>query len=110
MAGFVQPTCQGYLLLVHVVPGASRTEIAGLHGGRLKVRVAARPEKGAANRELLKFLARRLGLPSQALHLTGGAASRAKTVAVHDLSPEVGERLRALWPADAGRLPGEEAP
>lgn len=96
MADYFQATCQGYVLLVHVVPGASRTEVAGLHGDRLKVRVAAQPEKGAANEELLAFLARRLGVPKKALHLMG-MQSRAKTVAIHDLSPELRERLRALW-------------
>ena len=100
MAGFFQATCQGYVLLVHVVPGASKTEVTGLHGDRLKVRVAAPPEKGAANQELLGFLAKRLKLPKQAVLLTMGATSRAKTVAIHDLSPDLGERLRALWPAD----------
>lgn len=98
MADFFQATCQGYVLLVHVVPGASRTEVAGLHGGRLKIKVAAPPEKGAANEELLGFLAKRLALSKKALHLTVGAASRTKTVAIHDLSPELQERLRALWP------------
>lgn len=97
MAGFIQPTCQGYMLLVHVVPGASRTEVAGLHGGRLKVRVAAPPEKGAANEELLAFLSRRLGVPKKAMQILG-TQSRSKTVVIHDLSPEMGVKLERLWP------------
>jgi hypothetical protein len=96
MADFFQATCQGYNLLVHVVPGASRTEVAGLHGDRLKIKVAAPPEKGAANEALLAFLAKRLGLPRKSLQLAGGAGSRAKTVAIQDLSPELRERLRSL--------------
>jgi hypothetical protein len=98
MAGYFQATCQGYVLLVHVAPGASRTEVVGLHGDRLKVRVAAPPEKGAANEELVAFLAKRLGLSKKALHLMG-TQSRAKTVAIHDLSPDLRARLQALWPA-----------
>ena len=98
MADYFQATCQGYVLLVHVVPGASRTEVAGLHGDRLKVRVAAPPEKGAANAELLAFLAKRLGLSKKFLKLMG-TQSRAKTVAIHDLSPEIKERLQALGSA-----------
>lgn len=90
------PTCQGYVLRLLVTPGAARTDVVGLHGDRLKIRVAAPPEKGAANQELLAFLARRLGLPKSALKLTGGAGSREKVVAIHDLSPDVGDRLRAL--------------
>jgi len=93
---FFLPTCQGYVLKVHVVPGARQTAIAGLHGDRLKVKVAAPPEKGRANQELLDFLARALQVPRQALHLTLGVASRTKVVTVHDLSPELRSRLLAL--------------
>jgi uncharacterized protein (TIGR00251 family) len=98
MPPFFQPTCQGYVLRLTVVPGAQRTQVVGLHGDRLKVRLAAPPEKGAANQELLAFLARTLDLPKQALKLTLGAQSRAKVVAVHDLSPDLAERLRRLIP------------
>lgn len=93
------PTCQGYVLKLHVVPGAARTEVAGLHGDRLKIRVAAVPEKGAANQELLRFLARRLGVPKQSLQLNLGAQSREKVVAVLDLSPELRTRLEDLLAA-----------
>jgi len=95
---FLLPTCEGYLLRLHVVPGAASTQVAGLHGDRLKVKVAAVPEKGAANRELLAFLAQRLGLPKKAVRLTGGAQSREKVVTIHDLSPDLRERLLALLP------------
>jgi uncharacterized protein len=95
---FFLPTSQGFLLRIHVVPGASKTAAAGLHGDRLKVKVAAPPEKGRANEELLAFLARTLGVPRGNLHLTSGAASRAKVVAIHDLSPDLRNRLLALAP------------
>jgi hypothetical protein len=98
VAEFFLPTCQGYLLKLHVVPGAKKTVVAGLHGDRLKVKVAAPPEKGRANEELLKFLARSLKVPRQAVHLTSGVASRAKVVAVHDLSPDLRSRLTNLLP------------
>ena len=98
MSPFFQPTGQGYVLRLTVVPGAQRTQVVGLYGDRLKVRLAAPPEKGAANRELIAFLARTLNLPKHALKLTLGAQSRAKVVAVHDLSPDLAERLRRLVP------------
>ena len=63
MSPFFQPTGQGYLLRLTVVPGAQRTQVVGLYGDRLKIRLAAPPEKGAANRELIDFLARALDLP-----------------------------------------------
>jgi uncharacterized protein (TIGR00251 family) len=95
---FFAPTRQGYLVRVHVVPGARQTVVAGLHGDRLKVKVASPPEKGKANEELLAFLARSLKVPRQSVHLSSGAASRAKVVAVHDLSPDLKSRLLALVP------------
>ena len=98
VAAFFHLTRQGYLLKIHVVPGARQTTVAGLHGDRLKVKVAAAPEKGRANEELLAFLARSLKVPLKALELTSGATSRAKVVAVHDLSPDLESRLKALAP------------
>jgi uncharacterized protein (TIGR00251 family) len=96
MSAFFQPTCQGYVLRLTVVPGAPRTQVVGLQGDRLKVRLAAPPEKGAANRELLSFLSRLLNLPKSSLRLKGGAQSRAKVVEVQDLSPDLGARLENL--------------
>ncbi len=96
MPDFFHPTCQGYLLKLHVVPGARQTAVAGLHGERLKIKVAAPPEKGRANEALLEFLARALKVPRQAVHLTSGATSRAKVVAIDDLSPDLKSRLAAL--------------
>lgn len=67
----------GVLVRVWVVPRASRTEVSGFHGGRLKVRVMAPPEAGRANEELEKTLARRLGAP---VTLVAGATTREKVV------------------------------
>ena len=46
MSPFFLPTGQGYLLRLTVVPGAQRTQVVGLYGDRLKIRLAAPPEKG----------------------------------------------------------------
>lgn len=65
---------------VRVAPRASQTALAGEHDGALKVRVAAPPVEGAANAELTRFLAKRLGLPPRAVEVVGGHASKAKVV------------------------------
>jgi uncharacterized protein (TIGR00251 family) len=74
------------VLLLHVQPGAKRTEVAGLHGDgaatRLKVRLAAAPVEGKANTELLRFLACAFGVPRRAVFLLRGETSRQKTVRV----------------------------
>jgi len=90
----IAPDPAGARLRVHAVPRASRSEIAGLHGGALRVRLQAPPVDGKANRALLEFLAGRLGLPPRALALLSGEAGRHKTVRIAGLSPgEVARRL-----------------
>jgi uncharacterized protein len=95
---FFSPTCQGYVLRLTISPGARRTEVLGRYGDRLKIRVAAAPEKGAANQELISFLARALNLPKNAFRLMG-AQSRSKVVEIHDLSPDLAARLQGLLAA-----------
>lgn len=96
MPEYFHPTSQGYLLRLTVVPGAARTEVVGLLGDRLKVRLAAPPEKGAANRELLSFLARQLEVPKDSLKLSHGSQGRAKVVELLDLDPGLRSRLQKL--------------
>lgn len=69
------------VLAVHAQPGAKRSEVAGEHGGALKVRLAAPPVEGKANAELLRFLADAFGVPLRNVTLRG-EASRAKQVRV----------------------------
>ncbi len=81
-------------LLVHVQPRASRSEVAGEHGDRLKIRVKAPPVDGAANDALLAFLAERLSVPRWALTLVAGETGRRKTVRIEGFAPA--DALRAL--------------
>ena len=66
---WLYPTSTGYILKVQVVPGAAENKIIGPHGDRLKIRIAAIPEKGGANKALLAFLAHRLGLTKNQIRL-----------------------------------------
>ena len=63
-------------------PGAKRTEVVGLHGGRLKIRLAARAVDGAANAALVAFLAEALGAARRDVVIEAGATSRQKRVSV----------------------------
>lgn len=84
----------GLHLRVKVQPRAARTEVAGLLGGELKVRVAAPPVDDAANEELLRFLAKTLGLPRAAVHLVRGRTSGHKVLAIAGLTAaEAARRL-----------------
>ncbi len=73
---------------VRVKPRASRTRILGCKSGALEVAVAAPPVDGAANKELLRELARRLDVPRSRLALVAGHTGRTKRIAVQGLSAE----------------------
>jgi uncharacterized protein (TIGR00251 family) len=79
---WLRPTRAGLGIAVHVQPGAKRSEVVGVHGDALKLRLAAPPVAGRANECLLDFLAERLELPRQALCLTSGLTSRRKRIEV----------------------------
>ena len=69
-------------LTLHIQPGAKRSEIAGLHGEALKIRLAAPPVEGRANEALLRFVADLFGVPLRQVELRQGGQSRHKVVAV----------------------------
>jgi uncharacterized protein (TIGR00251 family) len=70
------------ILDLHVQPGASRTEFAGKHGDRVKVRLAAPAHDGKANRALIEFLAEYYGVPRRNVRITAGLKSRQKRVVI----------------------------
>lgn len=71
---------------VRAQPRASRSELVGEYDGALKVRLAAPPVEGAANAELVRFLARRLGVPRSAVRVVAGETGRNKLVEVDGVS------------------------
>ncbi|HJU42233.1 MAG TPA: DUF167 domain-containing protein [Vicinamibacterales bacterium] len=70
---------------VRVIPRASRSEIAGMRGGALLIRLAAAPVDGAANAELIEILARALQVPKRHITIVSGERSRQKRVRVDGL-------------------------
>lgn len=70
------------VLRIHVQPGARRTEVAGLHGDALKVRVAAPAVEDRANEALVAFIAQRLGVARREVSIAAGSRSREKRVEV----------------------------
>ena len=86
----------GVVLSLHIQPGAKKTEISGIHGDALKIRLAAPPVDGKANDALLAFIAKTLGIPKSRVHLLSGQASRSKRVAVTGLTPaDIESRVQA---------------
>jgi uncharacterized protein (TIGR00251 family) len=72
------------ILELHVQPGASRTEFAGKHGERIKVRLAAPAQDGKANTALIEFLAQHYGVPRRNVRITSGLKSRQKRVVIDE--------------------------
>ena len=70
------------ILTLHIQPGAKKTEITGLHGEALKIRLAAPPVDGKANAALIAFLAKACGVSKSAVELVSGDTCRAKRVRV----------------------------
>lgn len=70
-------------LTLHIQPGAKRTEIAGIHDGALKIRIAAAPVEGQANTRLLDFLKKAFDVPSSQVILKQGSSGRRKVVEIH---------------------------
>ena len=71
---------------VHVQPRASRSEIAGIHGIALKVRVTAPPADGAANAALIAVLSEAFAAPRTSVRIVAGESSRSKIVEVDGIS------------------------
>jgi hypothetical protein len=75
-------TPSGWTIAVHVQPGAKRTAVAGMHGERLKIRIAAPPVEGRANAAVVAFIAEQLGVPRAQVSVARGERSRDKLIAV----------------------------
>jgi len=85
----IQEVDGGVVFTAKIVPGSnSPTRICGLLDGMLKVKVSAAPEKGKANRCLLKFLAKQLGVKKNAVSIIAGKTSPVKHFQVSGISAD----------------------
>ena len=82
------------LLIVRVVPNASRTEIVGWYGDALKIRLAAPPVDGKANKELIQCLAKNLNVPKTEIEIISGHMNKRKRIQLPLSDDEVFARLK----------------
>lgn len=73
---------RGTAIALQVQPKASRTEVVGVVGDLLKIRVAAPPVDGAANQELVNWFAKQLKVPKSAVQILSGERGRRKVVLI----------------------------
>ncbi|MGN0868119.1 MAG: DUF167 domain-containing protein [Akkermansia sp.] len=77
-------------LALKVTPGARRNELLGWEedypgvGRVLRLKIAAPPTEGKANKEIVSFLAKSLGLPKSAVELVHGTSGRIKLAELPD--------------------------
>ncbi len=82
----IQESSGGVLFTAKVVPGSSRTTVAGVLEDMVKIRVAAAPEKGKANQCLVAFLASQLGVKKNDIEIVSGQTRPVKQVRVAGIS------------------------
>jgi uncharacterized protein (TIGR00251 family) len=73
---------------VYIQPRAAKTELAGVHGDSIKIRIAAPPVENAANYALIEFIAERLGIAKRRVRVVSGATSRKKVLEIDDVSAD----------------------
>ena len=71
--------------MLHVQPGAKKSELAGEMEGRLKLRIAAQAVDNKANKAVVVFVAKLLGVRPRNVRLESGDMSRKKTLVVSDI-------------------------
>ena len=74
------------ILEVHVQPGAKRSEFAGRHGSRIKIRLAAPAIENRANEALVAFLAEHYRVPKRNVRIASGLKSRDKRVVIEGIA------------------------
>jgi uncharacterized protein (TIGR00251 family) len=90
----------GVRIAVQITPNAKKTEVIGVLGDALKLKLQAQPIEGRANEALVRFLAQALAVPKSAVSITHGLTSKRKLVAVRSgvLTTEALERLLVPQP------------
>ena len=76
-------------IVLKVVPGSRRDQVVGRLGDRLKVKVAAPPEEGRANKAVCELLADAMGVSARDVSIIAGHASPEKTALVRGVTPGV---------------------
>jgi len=84
----VEPHRDGTTIDLYVQPRAARSETVGLHDGALRLRITAPPVDGAANAEVVAFLAKELRVSKTRVELISGHRGRRKRLLVHDMQAE----------------------
>ena len=75
-------------LSVKVIPSSSKDCIVGCLGDSLKIKVQAPPERGKANRSVIKILAKTLGISPKSISIVSGETSTNKVFVVNGITKD----------------------
>ena len=104
---WIRESKDGVVVDVFVQPKAARDALVGVHGSALKIKVAAAPERGGANRAVERLLAGAVGIPAARARVVAGTSSRHKKVALEGVSGT--EAATALAPGPGTRSTANRA-
>jgi len=103
MSGWkIEESAGGVTFAVRVIPRSSRDQVTGVQGDALKVKLTAPPVEGAANEELIGFLAKELGVAKRLVSIVSGGKSRSKVVHIEGLTRSRLERAFSPLPTGKG--------
>jgi len=84
-------------LTVHIQPRAKRSEVLGFTDGILRLKIAAPPIEGKANKEVINYLSDILDIPKSSIDMEHGHTSKIKVIAINGLDREsIYERVEAV--------------
>ena len=92
----VQKTDNGVIFKPKVQPGAAKNEIAGIQGDALKIKINAPPMKGKANKALIDFVAKELGVKKSDVEIISGHTSKIKKIKVLGEGAKIEKRMGML--------------
>ena len=84
----IEPRKDLLCVRIRVQPRSSRNQVVGVHDGALKIALTAPPVEDRANRDLVRFLARLVGVSRSRVHLVSGHKSRLKTIGFEAISEQ----------------------
>lgn len=82
------PHGDGFLLTVHVTPGAKRDAVGGEHDGGLRVSTTQPADRGKANKRVIELVAKALGIKRHQIELVSGQTHRHKKLKIDGVAPE----------------------
>jgi len=99
MSQLFKASAEGFIIVLHVIPNAPKSEIVGEYGGALKIKIKAPPVDGKANAEILALFGRILKISKSKIEILRGDKSKIKSLLVRGVSAE--ELVQVLAPYQA---------